>query len=122
MEVGSESHYDTGVIENDDLYWLAGLLEGEGWFGTSRSRQGKHYPRITVNMCDRDVIERIAKLFGTNVNGPYKYRTNKSSLWYTSANGVKAVQFMRLLYPLLHERRQTQIVKVFDLCETGTEA
>lgn len=46
--------------------WLAGLLEGEGYFGTINSWvSGRcyRYPRIGVNMTDRDVIDRVATLW-----------------------------------------------------------
>ena len=52
-------------IARDDLMWLAGLLEGEGSFLMARNIvAGKvyRYPKITVNMTDRDVIEHAAEV------------------------------------------------------------
>jgi hypothetical protein len=46
--------------------WLAGLLEGEGYFGTIPSHVGGQtyrYPRVGISMTDRDVIARVAPPF-----------------------------------------------------------
>lgn len=56
------------MIETKDIYWLAGLLEGEGAFCVrgKLSNDGSKgaYPVIQVGSTDRDVIMRAAKLMG----------------------------------------------------------
>lgn len=44
--------------------WLAGLLEGEGSFGTRRSSCGTTQIRIMLSMTDEDVVNRAAALMG----------------------------------------------------------
>ena len=44
-------------MKSTELYWLAGLLEGEGCFTPIReSRRGVIIPRIQLCMNDKDVI------------------------------------------------------------------
>lgn len=48
-------------ISEFDLAWLIGILEGEGSFYANKKPQP---PRVSVNMTDKDIIEKVAKLFG----------------------------------------------------------
>lgn len=93
--------------------WLAGLLEGEGWFGIYRvgARSG---PEISVNMIDRDIIERVAELFGTKPYGPRIYKTRPEAQPYYRARlrGKRAAELMKQLYPMLGERRRQRIDEI----------
>jgi hypothetical protein len=89
-----------------DIEWLAGLLEGEGYFGMKT----KSNPQICLDMGDEDVVARMARVVRGKCLGPYKpgprsviprYRTNVS--------GVKAVGLMMTLHGLMGRRRQSQI-------------
>lgn len=44
------------MIESKDLYWLSGLLEGEGCFRAQEHGQ----PIIVLAMSDEDVVARAA--------------------------------------------------------------
>lgn len=52
-------------MRQQDILWLAGLLEGEGCFNYRADRK---QARVTVEMTDRDIIERVARLFDTNIS------------------------------------------------------
>lgn len=46
---------------NDSLEWLAGLMEGEGYFGTStNNKTGRIDVRTAVFMNDEDIIRQRA--------------------------------------------------------------
>jgi len=97
------------------LAWLAGLLEGEGSFFTTTSRTGGHvyrYPQIRVNMTDRDVIERVAALFGTGVYTSRPYGVSRKTSYKAILTGLGAADLMRALRPLMGERRQSKIDEV----------
>src|ERR1035441_6152503 len=56
-----------------DLYWLAGLWEGEGTIRLQsrnfHNKNGKRYgpysyPRASIGMTDRDVIEHVGRILG----------------------------------------------------------
>jgi hypothetical protein len=49
-----------------DWAWLAGLLEGEGSFITYRDGR-LSYPVIKVEMCEQEVIQRVADLLKTHL-------------------------------------------------------
>ena len=88
-------------IKRDDIIWLAGLLEGEGYFGLS---DGK-YPKIAVNMCDGDVINRIADMWNARVG-------REGNIHSAQIGGVYAVSWMMTLYILFGERRRKRISEI----------
>lgn len=91
-----------------DLYWLAGLLEGEGCFCYQCS------PGIKLGMTDKDVVERVAKLFGRHTRGPYKYKANKKPVYYTEVWGAEAISLMEKVFPHMGHRRAMKINEIWE--------
>jgi hypothetical protein len=88
------------------LVWLAGLLEAEGTFlkpPPSRPRS----PIVSCRMTDRDVVERVAEMFGTRVISIDKgrFRTEHAAV----LKGSRAVMLMSDLRPLMGNRRGAAI-------------
>lgn len=103
-------------MRTSDICWLAGLLEGEGWFQVPSGSGIK----VGLQSSDRDVIERAAALLGTTVLGPYSSsgQNLKSAAlrnepykerWSTVACGRVAAGWMMTLYPQLSQRRKEKI-------------
>jgi hypothetical protein len=88
------------------LVWLAGLLEAEGTF-LKAPPSSPRCPVISCRMTDRDVVARVATMFGTRVVAIDKgrYRTEYAAV----LKGSRAVILMRDLMPLMGERRRTAI-------------
>lgn len=96
-------------IKRQDLIWLAGLLEGEGYFGTS-GKSG--CPQVTLSMTDEDVVAYVTELLGTNY-GRYKQQNSAHSDYYTtSVCGFRAVELMQIIKPFMFKRRQARIEEV----------
>lgn len=108
-------------MDEISLAWLAGLLEGEGYFALSQGN-----PVIRVNMTDRDVIERVADLMGGSVLGPYGEgrggNPNARPYFTTSATGERALSLMSDLKPYLFQRRLEQIDGVLSGLVEAQEA
>jgi len=94
----------------DSLEWLAGLLEGEGYFGRTYAREGgRRRPTIILGMTDRDVVDRAASLIGSAVwETPIPKKGNKVP-FRTERAGIHATELMIALLPLMGKRRQQQI-------------
>jgi len=88
------------------LVWLAGLLEAEGTF-LKPPPSGPTCPVISCRMTDRDVVDRVADLFGTGTVSIDKgrYRTE----YATTVKGSRAVVLMKELQTLMGERRSAAI-------------
>lgn len=92
------------TITVEDSYWLAGLLEGEGSFCITGS-----VPRLVLQMTDRDVVARAAILFDSKVWGGTQKTKGGKLVWACGTSGLKAIEYMRLLAPMLGFRRRRQI-------------
>jgi hypothetical protein len=98
-------------MKKTDLYWLAGLLEGEGNFYA-----GETSAWITVKMTDKEPVEQAAKLMVNcrvleYPNPPLK------TLYSATLRSAKHVRSLCLqLRPLMAPRRQAQIDNVLWVC------
>lgn len=112
------SKTDLKKLSDLELGKLIGLLEGEGYFGTSSS--GGKLPVICVNMTDKDVIEWLANLFGCNYyqRDSNKYNENSKSIWKicysVKISGRKAAIIMQLILPYMSIRRKSRIIEILD--------
>jgi hypothetical protein len=94
-----------------DLGWIAGLLEGEGYFGYHRDGD----LAIQIAMTDKDVIDRFGAMLDIGVfpkprllpSGKTVYRCNLT-------NQAKAAGLMMTLLPLMGERRRGKIIECLD--------
>jgi hypothetical protein len=97
-------------ITASTLYWLAGLLEGEGSF-VPGSPSSPTMPRITIAMTDEDVIARVADLWGVRYHIDRTKQGHYKTPYIASIKGARAANLMRQLYPLMSKRRQQQIAR-----------
>ncbi|SRR5712691_1231394 len=97
------------VVDMKDVYWLAGLVEGEGCFYLHKRTK---MPCIILGMTDRDVIERAAQIFGAQVYCmPVKRPAPRKTIWRINFAGTLAAEWMMTLYSLMGTRRKEQIHK-----------
>lgn len=90
--------------------WLAGLLEAEGSFGHNYA--GK--PCVQLQMSDKDVVERAAKLMGGRLLGPYtrKARPSHKPMFHAKRVGRPAAEIMRRVWPWMGARRFAKITEL----------
>jgi hypothetical protein len=102
-------------MEIKDLYWVAGIIEGEGSFTVIYQSK---YPQISVQlkMTDKDVIQRTYDIVRSGkVNGPYYYKGGKPCWQWKIAVQKEAAAFMMTIYPLMCSRRQERIAELLTL-------
>lgn len=112
-------------MDQIDIAWLAGIIEGEGCIGFYDAG-----PRITVNMTDRDIIERCYDITGEgNVNFRPRANLNWKPTWTWVVGDHRGIARLLLaIYPLLGERRHEKVAEVVKKLQTvryspcGTEA
>lgn len=94
------------MIELSDIYWLAGILEGEGCFVIGNSSS------ILLQMSDEDIVRRVATLLKAKVSGPLPVRKNSyKPLFLTQVHGVRAAEWMMTIWPIMGYRRKAKILK-----------
>jgi len=102
-----------------DIYWLAGIIEGEGSFYTYTKKNLKRpltYPELTVQTTDYDVAYRIYKIMraGT-ISRVVPYNSSKLVSYKVRLCSTKAAEWMMILYSLMGKRRQAKIREVLDV-------
>jgi hypothetical protein len=88
-----------------NLHWLAGILEGEGFFGLRRHRDLV----IQVSMTDRDIIDRIHTIVGFGSRKSDELPSGKIAYILTLTVQHKTAGLMMTLLPLMGARRAAKI-------------
>lgn len=97
-------------LSDPNLYWMVGLLEGEGCFHDSpASKGGKRYPRIVLHMTDEDIIDRFVKLTGAAKCELRPRLPHHKVHFAATISGPKAINLMRLVMNHMGKRRQERI-------------
>lgn len=99
-------------MEERDIIWLAGLLEGEGTFDLHKNK----YPRIRVGMADRDVVGRAATLMGSSIRMSISTEGHKA-MFHAELSGERAAAIMRQLIPHMGTRRSSKIGEILGAHE-----
>ena len=94
----------------DDIIWLAGILEGEGCF-----RFNGKSPLISINMTDKDIIERVCLLFKSKLRKNVPSNIGHKVVYSTEVYGAKAIGIMLSIYSKMGKRRKQKIKEVIKL-------
>src|SRR5690242_18360085 len=98
------------MMTETEIAWLAGLLEGEGCFTLANKKTGQ--PAVTINMTDRDVIERAAALMGAkNVLIKKREKPHWKTAFVAQIRGYKAEKVMSIVLPHMGARRSSKIIE-----------
>lgn len=98
-------------IDQANLHWIAGLLEGEGCFTIKNPKTGtKRSVMVTCHMTDKDVLDRLRTVIGYGLLlGPYSNGKGHKPRYVYSTSGESAYHLMKLLLPLMCSRRSIRI-------------
>jgi hypothetical protein len=100
-------------MEMKDLYWMSGLVEGEGCFRRAKDLgkgRASGNVQLQIAMTDRDVIERAGRLLRTRVY-EYDKAPPRKRIYSVVVSGPRAAGWMMTLYSLMGERRKAKIVE-----------
>ncbi|QNN99113.1 LAGLIDADG endonuclease [Streptomyces phage Faust] len=106
-----------------NLYYVAGLFDGEGWFEIKRAA-GSHYRasrdwayqcHAFITMRDKQIIEALAEQFGGTAT-LVKKRSDKHSDYYAwRVTGKNALAFAESIEPyLIGKKDQAQLIIGFQ--------
>lgn len=94
------------MLSERDIYWAAGLLEGEGHFGL---RRGGRDLVLQVGMTDKDVIDRFQAIFGTGSRQARLLPSGKMFHTLTVSDQRAAADIMTVVLPIMGSRRAAKI-------------
>jgi hypothetical protein len=94
------------MLTTEDLYWVAGMLEGEGSFIITNGALV-----ISMGTTDEDIAKRVAKILGAYINGPYQDKRfpNNKPVFKLAVRRHEAHGWMMTLFSLMSKRRQAKI-------------
>ena len=93
------------------LGWIAGFLEGEGYFGIGDG--GRSGATVRVTQVQREPLERLQDLLGGSVK-PRLPKPPHSPAHVWTLCGKHAVGLMMTIYGMMSPRRKDKIKKVLD--------
>lgn len=91
-----------------NLYYIVGLLEGEGSF----QKRGKRGVAIQCHMTDLDILQKLKKAIGYGyICGPYynAKKHHKLRYMYKFGDSKLVIVLLNTILPLMGKRRQSQI-------------
>lgn len=104
-------------MKAEELYWIAGIFEGEGCLSVGNSKRGVGSINAAVGMTDKDIVDRFE-----NLCPGLRYERRQDSNWKTlyiwQVNGKNAYEFIKMIYPLLGKRRQARARELFEIFES----
>jgi len=111
------------LSKKEQLIYLSGLFEGEGWFGLNKRPNGwTPSASLEVQMSDEGVVRLFEKYLGTTKNvakRKKKYRDHHKDIWRFGIKGYRALQFMEEMLPYLCIRRKEQYYAVVKAIGNG---
>lgn len=64
---------------------------------------------VSINMTDRDILERMSSLFGGNISGPRHYPRRKPIWVWNLCGALPCYAVLVALFPWFGARRQGQV-------------
>lgn len=98
------------MITVNQIYWIAGILEGEGHFTVTQQNS----TMIRLAMTDLDIITRARDIIapGKKIGIKQSKREKEKDMFYFACCGSSAIQWMFTIYPLMGIRRKQKIREV----------
>lgn len=95
------------IMTELEIAWLAGILEGEGYFCYQRG------PSIRLSMTDRDIVERAGIIMGTHCH-PMTPRPNRKQAFRANIHGPRSIAMMERILPYMGTRRGAKIREIMQ--------
>jgi hypothetical protein len=101
------------MLEHDNLKWMAGFFDGEGYVGIQFARRGNFpNPRLAVSVTNTDT--RALAIFRERFGGstPYGYLPKKNAkphhlkVYRWHLDGSKALAFLEVIVPYLVVKKE----------------
>ena len=98
--------------ETNKLLFLAGLFDGEGSFGVWGKGNGRKSFQCSVEMCDKDSVQKFADFFGGNVVKPRLRKSHWSQTYKWKLSGGRAYECVEMMIEYMSFRRQEKYENV----------
>ena len=111
------------LSKKEQLILLAGIFEGEGWFGLNKTKNPTFTPTavLEVQMSDEDVVQKFQRYCNTNkkIHFKRKRKEHYKDQYRFTLSGSRALQLMEEMLPYLGIRRKQQYYAVVQSIGDG---
>lgn len=97
-------------MELKDIGWIAGFLEGEGYFGITRTCSV-----IAVSQVNPEPLKKLQRLLGGKICHCKNNHINHNNFDRWSVHASRAVGIMMTVFPLMSLKRRDKIRKVIQI-------
>ena len=94
------------LSEKNKLIFLAGLFDGEGSFGIWGKGNNRRTFQCSVEMKDRDILERFEEFFGVAITICKKRKPHWAQTWRWRLSGARAYECIDMMIEYMCQRRQ----------------
>ena len=98
--------------ETNKLLFLAGLFDGEGSFGVWGKGNGRKSFQCSVEMWDKDSVDKFAEFFGGKVIKPRLRKAHWSQTYKWKLSGGRAYECVEMMIEYMSLRRQEKYENV----------
>ena len=98
-------------ISPEEIAWVAGFLEGEGWFAYQGQRSGgRTRMRVGCGQVNREPLDRLRELFGGYLGFKKQRPEIRRSWWYWElSDQAKILDLTQMIEPWLSRDRLSRI-------------
>jgi len=116
-------------LTETDIAWIAGLLEGEGYFGIDNRSKDRYEisktppaPFIKISMVDEDIIQRLSKLLDKSYFSPSRKTVTGKQVYTLHIGEKEKVLFiLQKILPYMGVRRGERITECISHLQTWKE-
>ena len=105
----------------EELYYIAGLLEGEGSFTSGANQHGTKYIDIKLKMTDHDIVEWVADKWECSIFTEHFENHWKTAYQTQLRRKKECIEFLKLIYPLMGKRRKEKIESILEVFDDNFE-
>ena len=111
------------LSRKEQLILLAGIFEGEGWFGINKRKHGwTPVAAMEIQMTDEDILQKFQTYLEVDKNlakRNKKAQEHHKTVYRFSIRGHRALHFMEEMLPYLGIRRREQYYAVVKSIGNG---
>ena len=116
-------------LTETDIAWIAGLLEGEAYFGIDNRSKDRYEisktppsPFIKISMVDEDIIQRLSKLLDKSYFSPSRKTVTGKQVYTLHIGEKEKVLFiLQKILPYMGMRRGERITESISYLQTWKE-
>lgn len=101
------------MYKNEDLAYIAGLIDGEGYLGIFRtSSKTKHLQSIIViGLQSKETIDFVQSIFHGSINTSYTPSAQRAGMYYWKLySKERQKEFLSLLLPYLKAKKDVALI------------